>query len=115
MELSTVCQRCSSVENQQLIAAAPDLLEACLAVMRYWWWCTPSADTPGLQSLCNEAVELIAKAVQDAGVTVLDGLPIKPDDSLVEPLSDEKLEQLRPIVANGLKQAVDDGALEAPK
>ncbi len=127
MELSTVCQRCSSVENQHLIAAAPDLLEACMATMRYWWWCAQSAndseeeanhpgchlssDTQELQSLCNEAAELVAKAVQDAGVTVLHGLPIRETD-FAQPLSDETLRQLRPMMEDGLKQAVEDGALE---
>ncbi len=79
---------------------AKQLLEACMTTMLYWWWCAQSAndsdeeanhpgchlsrDTPELQFLCNQAAELVAKAVQDAGITVLHGLPIKPDDSLQE-------------------------------
>ncbi len=72
------------------------LLEACVVTMQYWWACAHSGadrdeedrhpgchlslDTPKLQAMCNKAAELGAKAVQDAGVTVLHGWPIKQMD-----------------------------------
>lgn len=108
---------------------AEQLLEACMAAMDYWYACARSAadsqeqanhpgchlsvDTPELQALCDKATELTAAAVQAAGVCVICGLPIR-NTFEGQPLSDEKLRQLRPMMEDGLNQAVEDGALEMP-
>jgi len=81
-------------ELEAICDVSGKLLDACMATMEYWYACAQSGpdieqetrhpgchlsvDTPELQALCNKAAELTAAGVYAAGVTVIDGLPIRP-------------------------------------